>query len=70
MPLDSLEKEWDAFIAPHFGRKVPQERKLTLFNPGGGEVLPQLHANAYTRKKSMGGNSDNFCIFLNVYQVR
>ena len=28
--------------------------------------LPPPCANAYTRKKSMGGNSDNFCIFLNV----
>ena len=27
---------------------------------------PYAHANAYTHKKSMGGNSDNFCIFLNV----
>ena len=33
---------------------------LTLFLPGSA------NANAYTRKKSMGGNSDNCCIFLNV----
>ena len=41
---------------------------LTLFNPGGrgGTDLPPPCANAYTSKKSMGGNSDKFCIFLNV----
>ena len=42
---------------------------LTLFHPSGAD-LPPLRANAHTRKKSMGGNSDNFCMFLNVYQVR
>ena len=36
------------------------------FNRGRAD-LPRPRANAYTRKKSMGGNSDNFCIFLNVY---
>ena len=29
--------------------------------------LPPPCANAYPRKKSMGGNSVNFCLFLNVY---
>ena len=38
---------------------------LTLFNTGGGADLPQPRTNAYTRKKSMGGNSANSCIFLN-----
>ena len=33
-------------------------------SPGGAE-LPPPRANAYTRKKSMGGNSDNF--IPNVY---
>ena len=37
---------------------------LTLFDPGGGDLPPR--PNARTRKKSMGGNSDNFRIFLNV----
>ena len=32
----------------------------------GGADLPLPHANVYTSKKSMGGNSDKFCIFLNV----
>ena len=32
---------------------------LTLFHPLGAD-LPPLRANAHTRKKSMGGNSDNF----------
>ena len=31
---------------------------------GGGVDLPQQRANMYTRGKSMGGNFDNFCIFL------
>ena len=40
-------------------------------SPGGkGADLPASPANAYTRKKSICGNSDNFCIFLNVCQVR
>ena len=52
------------------GRFFP--RLLTLFHPEGRRGLggadpPPPHANAYTRNKSMGGNSDNFCIFLNVY---
>ena len=41
-----------------------------LFQPistRGGRCAPHpKHANMYTRKKSMGGNSDIFCIFLNV----
>ena len=42
---------------------------LTLFNTGGGggAHLPLPLVNGYTRKKSMVGNSDNFCIFLKVY---
>ena len=36
----------------------------------GGADLPQPRKNACTRRKSMGGNSDNFCIFLNVCYVR
>ena len=40
-------------------------------SPGGkGADLPASPANAYTRKKSICGNSDNLCIFLNVCQVR
>ena len=55
------------------GRFFP--RLLTLFHPEGRRGLggadpPPPRANAYTRNKSMGGNSDNFCIFLNVYYVR
>ena len=34
-------------------------------NPISPGVGPQPRANAYTCKKSMGGNSYNFCIFLN-----
>ena len=45
------------------GRFLP--RLLTLFHPGGAD-LPPPRANAHTCKKSMGGNSDKFCIFLNV----
>ena len=36
---------------------------LTLFHLGGAD-LPPPRASAHTRKKSMGENSDNFCIFL------
>ena len=39
---------------------------LTYFNQGGQMCPHPKYANTYTRKKSMGGNSDNFCIFLNV----
>ena len=44
---------------------------LTPFDPGAGgaDLAPPPRANAYSRKKSMGGNSDNFCIFLNVCWV-
>ena len=43
---------------------------LTLLDPEGGGRSAPSRANVNTRKKSMGGNSDNFCMFLNVYQVR
>ena len=38
----------------------------TYFNQGGQMCPHPKYANTYTRKKSMGGNSGNFCIFLNV----
>ena len=37
---------------------------------GVGADLPQPRANAYARKKSMGGNSDDFFIILSIYEVR
>ena len=40
---------------------------LTLFHPGGGgggADLPPTHANAYTHKKSMGGNSDSELFYI------
>ena len=45
-------------------------KSLTLLDAGegggvGAKVAPH-HANAYTFKESIGGNSDNFCQFLNV----
>ena len=42
------------------------QRKLNPNSPGGGADLPPTRVNAYIRKKSMGVNSDNFCVFLNV----
>ena len=49
----------------------PAERMKKAFidpiSPGGaGADLPPPRANAHTRKKSMGENSDNFRLFLNV----
>ena len=58
-------------------KRLPTEHCLLLTNGvdtvnpiwprGGGRAdLPPLRANARTRKKSMGGNFDSFCKFLNV----
>ena len=45
-------------------RFVDEQNKKHELNPISD--LPPPHANAYTCKKSMGGNSDNFCVFPNV----
>ena len=36
---------------------------LPYFTRGGAD-LPRPHAKAYTHKKSMGENSDNFCTYI------
>ena len=40
---------------------APYKVHLTLFNPEGGGG-----GDRSARRKSMGGNSDNFCIFLKI----
>ena len=61
--LCSAHQKWySAYIHTHVFR-INCNR-----NPGGGGAdLPPPRANAYTCKKSMGGNSHNFWTFLEVY---
>ena len=49
-------------ISSTFSVTLNSKLFLTLFDLGGAD-LPPARANVYTRKKSMGGNSDNLCIF-------
>ena len=45
----------------------PELGYIQIDGRGGG--LPPPRANPYTRKKSMGVNSDDFSIFLIVYSL-
>ena len=58
-----LKQRFSTIAQPSSQTGWTDNRALTLFNPGGAD-LPSPRANAYIRRKSMGGNSDNFCIFL------
>ena len=68
---DYLRTDWGLFWESKISRAACKKKnnalnfELTLFHPGGAD-LPPPRTDAYTRKKSMGGSSDNFCILPNV----